>query len=287
MRSAARVGAFAGGLGLIFGVAVLTGAAVPQIHDPAAEPPHDGGHEAAGGGPQAASTAPTGLAVAEDGFRLVADATTLPAGEAVTWSFRVVGADGEAVTGFDLEHERRMHLIVVRRDLTGYQHLHPTMSADGRWSVRLRLGAAGTYRAYADFSADGDGHTLATDLSVPGPFAPRPLPAPATVDRAGGYTADLDAHGVAAGGTAELAYRLRRAGRPLDGVEQYLGADGHLVALREGDMAFLHVHPEESADPATIRFGATLPTAGRYRLFLQFQHDGTVRTVAHTLVVPR
>ncbi len=139
----------------------------------------------------------------------------------------------------------------------------------------------------ADFSAGGHGDTLATDLFVPGPFAPRPLPAPRTTDRAGDYTADLDAHGVAAGGTADLAYRLARVGRPLDGVEPYLGADGHLVALREGDLAFLHVHPEESDDPSTVRFGATLPSAGRYRLFLQFQHDGTVRTVAHTLVVPR
>jgi hypothetical protein len=59
------------------------------------------------------------------------------------------------------------------------------------------------------------------------------------------------------------------------------------VALREGDLAFLHVHPEESDEPATIRFGATLPSPGRYRLFLQFKHDGAVRTVAHTLVVPR
>jgi hypothetical protein len=225
--------------------------------------------------------------VAEDGYRLVADAAALPPGETVTWRFRIVGTGGEAVTGFDVEHERRMHLIVVRRDLTGYQHLHPTMSGDGRWSVRLRLDAAGSYRAYADFSAAGHGHPLATDLFVPGPFAPRPLPAPAAVDRSGDHAADLHADGVAAGGTAELAYRLTAAGRPLDGVEPYLGADGHLVALREGDMAFLHVHPEESDDPATIRFGATLPSAGRYRLFLQFKHDGTVRTVAHTLVVPR
>jgi hypothetical protein len=191
------------------------------------------------------------------------------------------------VTDFDVEHERRMHLIVVRRDLTGYRHLHPAMDGSGRWSVRLPAGAPGVHRAYADFSTGGHAHTLATDLFVPGAFAPRPLPAPAPVDEADGYAAELTADEVAAGGTAELAYRLRREGRALTGVEPYLGADGHLVALREGDMAFLHVHPEASDHPGTIRFGATLPSAGRYRLFLQFKHDGVVRTVAHTLVVPR
>jgi plastocyanin len=288
VRPAASVGAFAAGLGLLFGAAVLAGATVPQIHDGADATGGGHGHEAAAaphGGHAAA--APAGLAVAEDGYRLVPDATTLPAGDAVTWRFRIVGPDGHAVTGFDVEHERRMHLIVVRRDLTGYQHLHPTMDADGTWRVRLRLDGAGVHRAYADFSAGGHAHTLATDLLAPGAFAPRPLPAPAPVDRAGGYSAELAAGHVGAGATAELAYRLRRDGRPLDGVEPYLGADGHLVALREGDLAFLHVHPEESDDPGTIRFGATLPSAGRYRLFLQFKHDGGVRTVAHTLVVPR
>ena len=27
-------------------------------------------------------------------------------------------------------------------------------------------------------------------------------------------------------------------------MEPYLGAKGHLVALREGDLAYLHIHPE-------------------------------------------
>ena len=63
--------------------------------------------------------------------------------------------------------------------------------------------------------------------------------------------------------------------------ERYLGAGGHLVALREGDMAFLHVHPTGDGPS----FAATFPTPGRYRLVLQFRHDGRVRTVAFTQVV--
>ena len=81
--------------------------------------------------------------------------------------------------------------------------------------------------------------------------------------------------------------RLGRDGRRLEGVEPYLGADGHLVALHEGDLTFLHAHPEQSDTPGTIRFGAAVPSPGRYRLFLQFKHDDRVRTVAHTLVVAR
>ena len=68
--------------------------------------------------------------------------------------------------------------------------------------------------------------------------------------------------------------------------EPYLGAGGHLVALREGDLAFLHVHPTARRRHGRARrlvgFAATFPTEGRYRLFLQFQHEGRVQTVAFT-----
>ncbi|HKG62791.1 MAG TPA: hypothetical protein VKB28_01900, partial [Solirubrobacteraceae bacterium] len=67
--------------------------------------------------------------------------------------------------------------------------------------------------------------------------------------------------------------------------ESYLGAGGHLVALREGDLAFLHVHPTNEAGSDEIGFAATFPTEGRYRLFLQFQVGGEVLTVAFTQVV--
>ena len=78
-----------------------------------------------------------------------------------------------------------------------------------------------------------------------------------------------------------FAVTVTRDGAPVE-TEPYLGAGGHLVALREGDLAFLHVHPTEG-----LGFMATFPSAGRYRLFLQFVHAGQVRTVAFTQAVAR
>ena len=288
MRTPVRMAAFAAVLGVTFGAAALAGGALDPLRDSGGA---DGGghgddHSAVAATPAAEHAAP-GLAVADDELRLVTDTTTLARGATTRWTFRVVRAGGVAVTDFDVEQEREMHLIVVRRDLSGYQHLHPRRGADGTWSVALELPEAGVYRACADFASGGRPYTLATDLFVAGRFAPRALPAPAAVDEAAGYRAELSAQGVAAGATADLSYDLTRNGRPLDDIEPYLGADGHLVALREGDLAFLHVHPEESGTSSTVRFGAELPSAGRYRLFLQFRHDGVVRTVAHTLEVSR
>jgi hypothetical protein len=141
----------------------------------------------------------------------------------------------------------------------------------------VRLTAAGSYRLFADFAHDGTPTTLASDLRVD----LRPLPAPASTAKSdGGYDVRLDASDARAGREAELRFTITKAGRPVQ-VEPYLGAGGHLVALREGDLAFLHVHPTSQAGDA-IGFAATFPTTGRYRLFLQFKHAGRVQTVAFT-----
>src|SRR5262245_12214420 len=76
-----------------------------------------------------------GLAVAAGGYTLSADTAPFVAGTPKTFRFRVYGQNRTPVTTFAVAHEKLMHLVVVRRDLTGYQHLHPTMAQDGTWTV--------------------------------------------------------------------------------------------------------------------------------------------------------
>lgn len=233
---------------------------------------------------------PAGLGVAEDGYAVRFGPTRFERGEAGELRFAIEGPGGEPVTGFDEMHERRLHLIVVRRDGTGFRHLHPEMGAGGTWSVPVRFAEAGVYRAFADFSVDGEHHTLAGDLFVSGGgFEARPFPAPRPVAAAGGYEVRLRAGEPVAGEPTPLVFAVAEGGDPVPDLQPYLGARGHLVALREGDLAFLHVHPQEGhrVDADEIAFEATFPTAGRYRLYLQFKHGDTVRTVEFTVVVPR
>jgi hypothetical protein len=189
---------------------------------------------------------------------------------------------GATVRDFDLEHTKRMHLIVVRRDMTGFQHLHPTERADGTWTVPVTLRDAGSYRVFADFSTGERPHTLADDLVVDGTLRSHALPDPVAGVDVDGMHVSLTEGATKAGAESELGFRVTRGGAPV-AIQDYLGAKGHLVALREGDLAFLHVHP----DADRLRFMATFPTAGRYRLFLQFQVAGRVHTAAFTQEVAR
>jgi hypothetical protein len=241
-----------------------------------------GGHAEAGGGHGAAAHEVRGLASAADGLRLEVADPELRRGRAERLRFRIADDRGATVRHFDVEHTKRLHLIVARRDLTGFQHLHPRQRADGSWETELTLAEAGSYRLFADFARGGEPQTLATDLRVDGPADLRPLPAPAPAAVTdGGYDVRLASGAVRPGEEAQLRFAISRGGRPV-ATESYLGAGGHLVALREGDLAFLHVHPTNEAGGSEIGFAATFPTAGRYRLFLQFQHESRVQTVAFT-----
>jgi len=259
MSAATRLAGFAAVLVLVFAGAAVAGGAVDV--DRSAPPPEEG-H-----GMEMTADPIRGLAVSEHGLTLeqTYDGREL--------RLRITDRSGRTVRDFDVEHTKRMHLIVVRRDMTGFQHLHPRQDADGSWSVPLALREPGAYRVFADFSLGGEPRTLATDLAIDGDVRTTPLPAPTRTVRTDGLEVTM---------SDDLRFSITRDGRPV-AVQDYLGAKGHLVALREGDLAFLHVHPDEHS----LRFEATFPTAGRYRLFLQFQVDGRVPTAAFTQAVGR
>ncbi|MEV7330980.1 hypothetical protein [Micromonospora sp. NPDC093244] len=280
------------GLGRMNTGTTTTGVGGPSLAaehtDPPGTAPHNHG-SVVGGGDQGAGVEPGGLSVSAAGYTLAPVATEFPSGRAGQFRFQVRDAQRQPVTRFAVVHDKPMHLIVVRRDLTGYQHLHPSMASDGTWSMPLTLDGAGVWRAYADFTVVADNGdqtavTLGVDLAAPGGYQPRPLPEAATSTTVDGFTVGYQ--GTAqVGATVPLTFRIDGAAGATP-LERYLGAYGHLVALREGDLAYLHVHPEPELVDGQVRFWLTVPGPGRYRLFLDFQTDAKVHTAEFTLAVP-
>ncbi|SFB56585.1 hypothetical protein SAMN05216266_12016 [Amycolatopsis marina] len=224
-------------------------------------------------------------------YQLDAEETQLAEGVPTEFRFRITDPNGTPVTSFDEVHEKKVHLIVVRRDLTGYWHLHPTEGGDGTWSVQLPGLEPGQYRVFADFSASELGHglTVGTDLTVVGDGVHRALPAPAPTFVIGEYEVDLEGT-LLPGQQSRLTFSLRHAGEPVTDLQPHLGSYGHLVAVRADDLAYVHVHPNGSPDDGVtppgpqIAFHAHVAEAGAYRLFLDFRHDDRVRTAEFTLI---
>ncbi|MFE3754359.1 hypothetical protein ACFXO9_08635 [Nocardia tengchongensis] len=232
---------------------------------------------------------PGGLQVTQDGYTLDLAEKIVATGE-TEFRFRILGPDGLPVTEFDAIHDKELHLIVVQRELTGFWHVHPERQADGTWTVRLNLPAAGAYRAFTDIAPRALGRTitLGADFAIAGDYRPGTAPEPERTFTVDGYEVTLDGDLVAGEGRL-LTLTVRKDGELVTDLQPYLAAYGHLVILRAGDLAYVHVHPNgEPGDGVTapgpdVTFHTAVPGRGTYRLFLDFKHGDQVRTAAFTL----
>ncbi|KKF03424.1 heavy-metal-associated domain-containing protein [Mycolicibacterium obuense] len=296
MNAAGRLTAFGAGLAVAFTAAYVTAAAV--VPDTAATSPQTQTSDAAAdhsappteqASPVDPFADPPGLSLAEDGYVLSPVRSPSAPNDRGTMSFTIVDPGGTPLLDYATVHDKQLHLIVVRSDGQHFAHVHPRLdAATGTWSTPWTWNAAGTYRVFADFQPAGAGSaklTLTRTVQVAGAFVPAVASATRTVDEIAGYTVKLDG-ALTAGVSHELTATVTRDGRPVTTLQPYLGAYGHLVALREGDLAYLHVHPE-GAEPVpggtggpAVSFAATAPTAGRYLLYLDFKVQDTVHTAS-------
>lgn len=287
-----RITGFVLGLAAVLAIALGVGKAVgPSDHPTTAE--STDGHGGHGGSETTAPTGPAevpaGLQSSQDGYTMQIVTSHAPDHAKLPVTFEIVGPDGKRVTTYDTLHEKLLHLIAVNRDLTGFQHVHPTLRTDGVWTTDALSFSPGTWRLFADFKATGaEQLTLGVDLQVPGDYSPSPAPLETRTASVDGYTVTL-AGDLTPGGDSQLKLNVSKDGKPVTDLQPYLGAYGHLVALRVGDLAYLHVHPDgEPGDGHTkpgpdVVFHTSVPSRGEYGLFLDFQHGGVVRTASFAL----
>lgn len=277
MNAGAKLGAYGVALVALLGVGATIGNAAGPI-DVGDAPTHD---MVGATTPEPATTSELpagGLLVSQDGYTLEPETRTLTPGP---FNFTITGADGAPVERYRELHDRELHLIVASRNLVHYAHLHPIRDGDGRWTVAIPDLPGGSYRAFADFQPAGaDQYTLGIDLTAPGTAAAAEPLRPQASDEVDGYEVTLDRDGD--GASSEVTLTVRRDGEVIT-TEPYLGAAGHLVALRDGDLAYLHVHPLDDQPAGPVRFTVEVPSAGLYALFFDFQVDGQVHTARFVL----
>ncbi|HWE90293.1 MAG TPA: hypothetical protein VG317_12605 [Pseudonocardiaceae bacterium] len=232
-----------------------------------------------------------GLAASSAGYTFVPASTTVPANQPDTFTFHITGPDGRTVTWFQPDQTVLMHFYLVRADLGDYQHLHPTMAADGTWTVTLPPSAPGAYRGYVTFTTpDAAGqpmaYVLSQRLTVPGPASTVPVPPAANPVLVDGYTLSLSGMPMV-GQESMLTVRVSQDGRPVTDLQPYLDSYAHLSAFHTGDLAFAHLHPSGVANGdhggPDLRFEADLNKSGTWRMFIQFQTNGVLHTAAFTV----
>jgi hypothetical protein len=205
-------------------------------------------------------------------------------------------ATNATVSRFEQMHERLLHLFVVSRDLSFFDHLHPDSAKDGGFDVSLTLPRPGAYRLVADVLPTGAmPQTLQDTIVTAGAAAALTTPPPvftAEVLEAqdGGVRARLVPANARVGADAHVVVELADAktGDPIADLEPYLGAWGHMLLSSADQSDIVHSHPliqETDAGGPAITFQTLFARPGWYRVWTQVQRRGRLLTFGFTVRV--
>lgn len=198
---------------------------------------------------------------------------------------------GKPVPDFEINHEKKMHLLVVKEDLSYFAHVHPDYKGNGHFSVKTKFPENGKYKLIADFIPKGESQVTQTSwVTVGGPTSKQPIQEDKTL------TKNVDGKEISLSFDKELkanqkmilTFDLKDAAtkQPITNLQQYLGAAGHVVILSEDTNDYLHVHPvDEKSKGPKAQFTTTFPRAGIYKIWGEFQHDGKIITVSYVVKV--
>lgn len=222
-----------------------------------------------------------GLSSTAGGYTLTKLTAPKKAGESGTLSFTIQNADGKPHTAFAQTQTKLMHFYVVRKDLTQYQHIHPTLdTTTGEWSMKLAVTEPGPYRVLAEFEAlapngEFDDRKIGGNFTVPGKYTPQKFTPTYSKATVGGYELALD--GQPKVGGEPLTLTITKGGADVTDLQPYLASFAHVTGFREGDLKAVHVHPNETPSGPNAGGGPALTLAtrfaeaGKYRLFVEFQ----------------
>jgi hypothetical protein len=232
--------------------------------------------------------------------------TVVEAGKAAMLSFTpsIKGNESEMVP-LDIQHDKKLHLIVVSKDLSYFDHIHPEFQASGSYDINVlakgtnytngkfhnetKFEQGGDYVLFADYVPSGASHQLERiELNVAGaPYKAQTYTASKTTSMVDGYEVMLMPEGgkFFSEGTSHISGIVKKDGKevPADSFENYLAAKAHVVVVSEDSKNYLHVHPE--VENGRLDLHTTFGKAGIFRGWMQFQTNGQVHTADFVIKV--
>lgn len=239
-------------------------------------------------------------------MKFASNPSQVEVGTASMFSFTpiVVGKESDVVA-LDVQHEKKIHLIVVSNDLSYFEHIHPEYQPDGSYQINVldknkaytngaghnetRFAAGGDYLLFADYLPSGGSHQVEKiQLNVKGQTRPAiTYNADKLTSTSDKFSVQLQVDGgkLVTGEQMHIAGKVMKDGKEVDvnSLENYLGAKAHMVVISLQDKEYLHVHPDVEGGKFDLH--TTFKKSGIHRGWIQFKTEGTVHTVDFTMIV--
>jgi hypothetical protein len=217
---------------------------------------------------------------------LVQGTSDYQAGQSASLRLMLHAADGTMLKHFDVVHEKKVHLVIVREGLDTFAHLHPQVDDEGNLVVQYTFPVGGDYRLYADFQSVGQmPATASTRIRVAGdsPVAP-----PLTANVPGfvmgdGLNAKVAVERARTSSDATIRFEIVDPNeQPIQNLQPYLGAKGHLQIISSDGQEYVHAHPID-AQPSdasnVVVFHAAHRKGGIFKGWGQFQRGAAIHVV--------
>ena len=213
-------------------------------------------------------------------------------GKPVELQFEIIDPrDGQRAREFSAVHDKLFHLLYVSHDLAVFRHEHPVLGDDGIFRLATVFPKPAAYRLLTDFYPAG-----ATPQMIPVTVTTAGfeqgleaslgrLEADQEPQRGDNLTVSLrtePAEPIAALKTL-LFFELDTA----EGLEPFLGAWAHMLAVSEDLVDMIHAHPAIAGGGPLIQMNVIFPRPGMYRIWVQVQREGSVNTVSFIVPVTK
>ncbi|MBD2137169.1 hypothetical protein H6F32_06130 [Anabaena sp. FACHB-1237] len=201
----------------------------------------------------------------------------------------ITDTQGKAINKFDKFQEKIMHLIIVSDDLRFFDHVHPDYknNGNGSFQVKYTFPAGGEYTLFSDYKpAESNERVSVMKTSIKGT-----IPLPKSLEKFEQtktlsdtkVTLNVDNASLKARKDIMLKFKLvDNKNQPIKDLQPYLGEKAHLVTIKSSspltNADYIHSHGMKDSAPGEIDFHAKFPQAGTYKMWLQFQRNGNVKT---------
>ena len=188
---------------------------------------------------------------------------------------------GEPVSNLEIVHDKIMHVVLVRKDMVYFDHIHPLQKEIGTFFVPYSFYASGDYRIWIDFTIEGMQHIVDFDTSVSGTSEAT------QEDRLKNLNVKIKTlDKIKIGEPTRLEFIVTDYdNNPVLIKEKFLAANAHIIIIDKSLDEFGHTHDEKFDEDNILSFEYIFQKNGMHKLWVQFSVDGITRTGEFEIMV--